>query len=166
MEKVYASDLSDKEWNVISFIFIRNPIKGGGRKNAGRKPKYGPRIILNAIFYVLRSGCAWHLLPKDFPVWQTVYCQFRRWKLQGLFVHLHDYVRGRLRLLLGRAAIATAGMIDSQSVKTTEKGGLKAMMEGKKSKDAKDTLRWTHKDFYSKPKLPERKKVIPMDYKR
>lgn len=164
MKQMYASDVSDKEWDLIFSIFERPHIKGGGRKNAGRKPKYGSRMILNAIFYVLRSGCAWHLLPRDFPPWQTVYCQFRRWKLQGLFIRLHDHVRGRLRTLLGRAVNATAAIIDSQSVKTTEKGGFVDMMEEKKSKGARDILRWTQKDFYSKPRLPMREKVIHMDY--
>ena len=161
----YPGTLSDKEWLLIEHIFVRPHIRNGGRKNAGRKPKYGARIMLNAIFYVLRAGCAWRLLPHDFPPWQTVYCQFRRWKLQGLFIRLHDHVRGRLRTLLGRAVNATAGILDSQSVKTTEKGGSKDMMEEKKSKDARDTLQWTQRAFYSKPRLPMRGKVIHTDCK-
>lgn len=159
MKRQYPGSLSDKEWLLIEHIFVRPHIKNGGRKNAGRKPKYGARIMLNAIFYILRSGCAWHLLPHDFPPWQTVYSQFQRWQRSGIFIRLHDHVRGSLRTLLGRAADASAGIIDSQSVKTTEKGGSVAMMEQKKLKGGKGTLRWTQKDFLSKPRLPTRIKA-------
>jgi transposase len=148
MSKQYPGELSDKEWEFIAPIFVRHHIKNGGRKNAGRKPKYGARVMLNAIFYILRGGCAWHLLPHDFPPWQTVYSQFQRWQRSGLFIHLHDYVRGRLRSLLGKAADPRAGIIDSQSVKTTEKGGSVGMMEGKKSKAGKDILPLTRKGSY------------------
>lgn len=145
MSKRYPGELSDKEWDLIAPIFVRHHIKNGGRKNAGRKPKYGARIMLNAIFYILRAGCAWHLLPHDFPPWQTVYSQFQRWQRSGILIRLHDYVRGRLRPLLGRAVDPSAGIIDSQSVKTAEKGGSVAMTQGKKSKVGKDILPLTRK---------------------
>lgn len=159
MKRHYPGTLSDKEWLLIEHIFVRPHIKNGGRKNAGRKPKYGARIMLNAIFYVLRAGCAWHLLPHDFPPWQTVYSQFQRWQHSGIFRCLHDHVRGNLRILLGRALHASAGIIDSQSIKTTEKGGSAAMMERKRLKGARDTLRWTQRDFLSRPQLPARTKA-------
>jgi len=148
MGKQYPGELSDTEWALIESIFVRIYIKNGGRKNAGRKPKYGARMMLNAIFYVLRAGCAWHLLPHDFPPWQTVYSQFQRWQRNGLFIRLHDHVRGRLRSLLGKAADPSAGILDSQSVKTTEKGGPVGMMQGKKSKVEKDILPLTRKGSY------------------
>lgn len=112
-------------------------IHNGGRRNAGRKPKYGARVILNAIFYVLRSGCAWHLLPHDFPPYQTVYTQFQRWQRKGIFIQLHDYVRGRLRPILDKAVNPTGAIIDSQSVKTAEKRGSVDMTQGKKIKGRK-----------------------------
>lgn len=145
MSKRYPGELSDKEWDLIAPLFVRHHIKNGGRKNAGRKPKYGARRMLNAIFYILRAGCAWHLLPHDFPPWQTVYSQFQRWQRSGIFIRLHDDVRGRLRPLLGRAADPSAGIIDSQSVKTTEKGGSVVMTQGKKSRAGKDILPLTRK---------------------
>jgi len=148
MAKQYPGELLDKEWSLIEPIFLRPYIKNGGRKNAGRKPKYGARIMLNAIFYVLRSGCAWHLLPHDFPPWQTVYSQFQRWQRSGVFMRLHAHVRGRLRSLLGRAIDPSGSIIDSQSVKTTEKGGSVGTMRGKKLKAGKGILQLTHRDFY------------------
>jgi transposase len=147
MARHYPGELSDKEWALIEPIFQRPHIKNGGRKNAGRKPKYDARVMLNAIFYVLRAGCAWHLLPHDFPPWQTVYSQFQRWQRNGVFTRLHDHVRGRLRSVLGRAVDPSAGILDSQSVKTTEKGGSVDTMRGKKSKAGKGILPLTRKGF-------------------
>jgi putative transposase len=147
MSKHYRGELSDKEWELIEPIFVRQHIKNGGRKNAGRKPKYGARVILNAIFYILRAGCAWHLLPHDFPPWQTVYSQFQSWQRRGIFIQLHDYVKGKLRPLLGKAREASAGIIDSQSVKTTEKGGCVGTMLGRKSKVEKGILPSIRKGF-------------------
>ena len=88
----------------------------------GRAPKYPRREILNAIFYVLRTGSQWRHLPHDFPPWGSVYLQFWRWKKRGIFEQIHEYVRQGLRQLLGRNIEASAGVVNSQSVKTTERG--------------------------------------------
>jgi putative transposase len=114
----YPDDLTDKEWNLIKDLVMKrtNP--------RGRKGKYSKREMLNSIFYLLRSGCSWRLLPHDFPPWKSVYAQFRTWKKNAIFMKVYHCLRKKLRKSLGRKADPSAGIIDSQSTKTTEKGGL------------------------------------------
>ncbi len=119
--RAYPDDLTDKEWGIIEPIFATNRSKGG------RPPKHSRREILNAIFYVLRTGCQWRHLPHDFPPWRAVYVQYARWRDKNLFEKVNDHLRRTLRELLGRKADASAGIADSQSVKSTEKGALQAM---------------------------------------
>ena len=135
----YPGELTDKEWDLIRPILEKN------KSPKGRKSKYGKRKMINAIFYLIRSGCSWRLLPHDFPPWQAVYAQFMAWKKNGAFVKLHDHVRGTLRILLQRAEQPSAGIIDSQSVKTTEKGGSVDTTAERKSRAAKGTLPSTRK---------------------
>lgn len=124
--KSYPDDLTDKEWDLIKDLVMK-------RSNPrGRRGKYSKREMLNSIFYLLRSGCSWRLLPHDFPPWKSVYAQFRTWKQNGIFMKVYQCLRKKLRKSLGRKADASAGIIDSQSIKTTEKGGLQAMTEEKK----------------------------------
>jgi putative transposase len=78
--------------------------------------------VLDAVFYVLRSGCAWRLLPRDFPPWQTVYHHFRQWRITGVWRRVHDALRASERKRAGRDADASAAIVDSQSVKTAEGG--------------------------------------------
>ena len=124
--KSYPDDLTDKEWELVRNLVTKrtNP--------RGRKGKYSKREMLNAIFYLLRSGCSWRLLPHDFPPWKSVYAQFRTWKQNGIFLKIYTFLRKDLRKSLGRKANASAGIIDSQSVKKTEKGGLQVMMGEKR----------------------------------
>ena len=126
MRKPYPDDLSDVEWELIEPLISSSMIK------QGRTPKYPRKEILNAIFYVLRTGCQWRHLPHDFPPWGSVYLQFWRWKKRGIFDQIHEYVRQGLRQLLGRNIEASAGVVDSQSIKTTERGALKVLTERRK----------------------------------
>ncbi|WOE62254.1 IS5-like element ISWpi1 family transposase [Wolbachia endosymbiont of Drosophila aff. chauvacae BK-2020] len=131
MRKKYPTDLSEREWARIEKHFRVSYKKGG------RPPKYSKREILEAIFYVLRTGCQWWYLPNDFPLWKTVYEQFRQWKKQGIFEKMNYEITKYSRRKIGRNEQPSACIVDSQSVKTTEKGGSKAMMEGKKVKGRK-----------------------------
>jgi transposase len=94
--------------------------------------------MFNAIFYVLRTGCRWIDLPHDFPPWKSVYSQFLRWRDRGIFEKINSSLRKSLRSLLGKHPEATAAIVDSQSVKTTEKKGFADSMGVKKLKVGKD----------------------------
>ena len=115
---VYPSDLTDAQWERVAPLFPK--ARPGGR---GRPRTVPYREIVNAILYLLRTGCAWRLLPHDFPHWKTVYTYFRLWRVQGLWEQIHDRLREQTRKAAGRPRSPSAAILDSQSVKTTEKGG-------------------------------------------
>lgn len=120
---VYPSDLSDAQWQIAAPVL---------RAATGQPGTVSRRAILNAIFYVLRTGCQWRYLPKSYPNWQTVYSCFRRWSLNGVWDQVVEALRVQVRYEQGRKELPTAAVIDTQSVKTTEKGGAAAMMEPSK----------------------------------
>jgi putative transposase len=114
--QTYPSDLTDGEWNVLKPL-IPKPKRGG------RPPKHSRRLILNAIFYVNRSGCQWSMLPKDFPPKSTVFDYFSAWRQSGLWEELNHALRVKVRGAEGRKPSPTAAILDSQSVKGAEQGG-------------------------------------------
>jgi putative transposase len=130
-KKRYSTDLTDKQWQVIEKL-----VNGKFRRR-----KHSLRSILDAIFYLVKTGCQWRMFPSDFAPWNTVYYYYRKWKRNDLIEELHEMLRDFTRLKAGRSVSPSLGLIDSRSVKTSRNGGIERGIDGgKKTKGRKQHI--------------------------
>jgi putative transposase len=127
------TDLTEAEWALVADLFERQ----GGR---GKPAKHARKRMVDACCYVVRTGCAWRLLPKSFPPWRGVYKAFSRWAAAGTFESMHDRLRRQWRDRIGRDPEPTAAIIDAQSTRSTAQGGATGFDAGKKVKGRKRHL--------------------------
>lgn len=131
---LYSTNLTDAEWDLVADLFERAP----GQR--GTPAHYSRRELVNACSYVLRTGCAWRLLPTTFPPWQAVYKAFTRWAAAGVFEQMQDRLREQWRARMGREDAPTVAIIDAQSNRGSPQGGESGFDAGKKIKGRKRNL--------------------------
>ena len=132
--KRYTSDLTDEEWAIMEPLIP-------AAKPGGRPRSVNMREVMNAIFYVEKTGCQWANLPGDFPPYSTVFDYYNQWRKAKVWQTFNDALREKVRVAEGREPTPSAAILDSQSVKTTEKGDHVALMEPSSSNDA-NALSW------------------------
>ena len=125
----YPTDLSDREWELIERYFDTG--------NYGKSRKHSRRVLMNAVLYVIKTGCQWRFLPKDYPAWETVYSYYRRAKDKGIWEKMMNGLVEKDRIRMGRNANPSYGLIDSQSVKTVGPAKERGIDGGKKDKRQK-----------------------------
>ena len=136
-ESKYSSDVTNRPWQLIRQLLPQ-------RSNVGRRP-INRRRVINAIFYVVRTGCQWRMLPKDFPNWSTVYGIFWKWRHAGVWQEIHDALRAKTRKAAGKKSTPAVAIVDSQSIRTAEGGEKRGYdaakkITGRKRRLAVDTL--------------------------
>jgi transposase len=135
----YPSDLTDDEWSLIKPLIP--PAKPGGRKR-----EVDEREVVNGIMYVLSTGCQWRFVPKDLPPKSTLYDYLERWNYDGTLVKVHHVLYIKCREQVGREPSPTASVIDSQSVKSAEKGGaasIRTVMTPARRSRARSDMSWS-----------------------
>lgn len=125
----YDTDLNDAQWELVKPLLP-------GPKRLGRPPT-PPRVLLNAILYLVKSGCPWRLLPKSFPPWKTIHFRFRKWCVDGTWFLINDALRAVVRIEEGKDSEPTAAILDSQTVRSDGHGGDVGYDAGKKTKGRK-----------------------------
>ena len=135
---MYPSDLKDGQWITLEPLLK----EWRGERHAGGRPrKYELRRVVDAMLYVVKTGCQWRQLPADYPPWQSVHPQFRAWRDSGAWERIGKTLREQGRKAKGRNTAPTVAMVDSQSAKTALKGGGAVMTRARKSKGASATSR-------------------------
>jgi putative transposase len=132
--KPYPSDLTNEQWRVIEPLLPK-------AKFGGRPRMTDLRRVVNGIMYLVRTGCSWRMLPRDFPPWPTVHDYYRRFRREGIWEKVHSRLREQVRVEAGRQASPSAAIIDSQSVKTAEKGANVVMMLARRFQ-AENAILW------------------------
>ena len=135
---MYPSDLTDVQWNKLERLLNEQQV---GRHAGGRPRKYDQRRVVEALLYVVKTGCQWRQLPSNFPPWKSVHEHFRLWRDSGVWERIGKTLREQGRSAKGRNATPSVAIIDSQSAKTALKGGGAVTTRARRSRAASATSR-------------------------